>query len=75
MRCNILIGGKAGQGINAVSEIVADVLTNQGYFIFNYRDYPSLIRGGHNFNILSISKKSVPLVSANPNLLPAILNG
>jgi len=49
------MGGKAGQGINKISEIVSDVMVKLGYFTFNYRDYPSLIRGGHNFNILSIS--------------------
>jgi len=59
MRLNILIGGKAGQGINKISEIVSSILAQQGYFIFNYRDYPSLIRGGHNFNILSISDKRI----------------
>ena len=53
MRLNILIGGKAGQGINKVSGIVSKILINQGYFTFNYRDYPSIIRGGHNFNVLS----------------------
>jgi 2-oxoglutarate ferredoxin oxidoreductase subunit alpha len=55
MRMNILIGGKAGQGINKLSEILSQVLKKQGYFIFNYRDYQSLIRGGHNFNVLSLS--------------------
>jgi 2-oxoglutarate/2-oxoacid ferredoxin oxidoreductase subunit alpha len=55
MRLNILIGGKAGQGINKVSQIVAGALAKYGYFTFNYRDYQSLIRGGHNFNVLSIS--------------------
>src|SRR3989344_1884212 len=59
MRLNILIGGKAGQGINKISGIVSKVLINHGYFIFNYRDYPSIIRGGHNFNILSISDKQI----------------
>jgi len=59
MRLNILIGGKAGQGINAVSGIVSKVLVNYGYFTFNYRDYPSLIRGGHNFNVLSVSDERV----------------
>jgi len=59
MRLNILIGGKAGQGINAVSGIVSSVLVKWGYFTFNYRDYPSLIRGGHNFNVLSISDERV----------------
>ena len=36
MRLNILIGGKAGQGINKISEIVSAVLVKSGYFIFNY---------------------------------------
>lgn len=59
MRINILIGGKAGQGINKVSGIVSKTLIEYGYFVFNYRDYPSIIRGGHNFNILSISDSSI----------------
>ncbi len=59
MRLNIVIGGRAGQGINLVSGIVSSVLANQGYFTFNYRDYPSIIRGGHNFNVLSISDEKI----------------
>jgi 2-oxoglutarate ferredoxin oxidoreductase subunit alpha len=55
MRLNFLIGGKAGQGINKVSEIVTRVVNSLGYFTFNYRDYQSLIRGGHNFNVIAIS--------------------
>ncbi|MEK6820688.1 MAG: 2-oxoacid:acceptor oxidoreductase family protein [Nanoarchaeota archaeon] len=55
MRLNILIGGKAGQGINKISDIITNILNKEGYFTFNYRDYQSLIRGGHNFNIVSIS--------------------
>ncbi|MBI3623943.1 2-oxoacid:acceptor oxidoreductase family protein [Candidatus Pacearchaeota archaeon] len=59
MRINILIGGKAGQGINKVSGIVSKTLIDYGYFVFNYRDYPSIIRGGHNFNLLSISDEQI----------------
>jgi 2-oxoglutarate/2-oxoacid ferredoxin oxidoreductase subunit alpha len=59
MRLNVLIGGKAGQGINKISEIVGKLMNEHGYFTFNYRDYPSLIRGGHNFNILCISDKRI----------------
>jgi 2-oxoglutarate ferredoxin oxidoreductase subunit alpha len=59
MRQTILIGGKAGQGINKVSEIITNVLGEYGYHVFNYRDYPSLIRGGHNFNLLTFSEKPV----------------
>lgn len=56
---SILIGGQAGQGINKVSKIISSIVAKRGYYTFNYRDYPSLIRGGHNFNILTISDKRV----------------
>ena len=72
MRLNILIGGKAGQGINKISEIVSKVLVDYGYFIFNYRDYPSLIRGGHNFNILSISDERVGSIESKLDVIIAM---
>ncbi len=55
MRYNILIGGAAGQGINKITQMMSEILNEYGYFTFNYRDYQSLIRGGHNFNILNFS--------------------
>jgi len=69
MRLNILIGGKAGQGINKTSEIISQVLIKYGYFVFNYRDYPSLIRGGHNFNILSISDEKIGSYESTLNFI------
>lgn len=72
MKLNILIGGKAGQGINKISEIVSNVLVEQGYFTFNYRDYPSLIRGGHNFNILCISDKRVGSCESKLDIIVAM---
>ena len=72
MRLNILIGGRAGQGINKVSEIVSNVLVNHGYFTFNYRDYQSLIRGGHNFNVLSISEKQIESHETKMDILVAL---
>jgi len=59
MRLSVLIGGKAGQGINKISQIISQIATKRGYFTFNYRDYPSLIRGGHNFNVLTISNERI----------------
>lgn len=59
VKLQILIGGKAGQGINKISEIVSHILANYGYYTFNYRSYGSLIRGGHNFNVLVISDKKI----------------
>ena len=72
MRLNILIGGAAGQGINKVSEIVSNVLANYGYFTFNYRDYQSLIRGGHNFNVLSISDSQIESYETKIDIIVAL---
>ncbi len=72
MRLNILIGGKAGQGINKVSMILSSILSKRGYFTFNYRDYPSLIRGGHNFNVLSISDKKIGSIESKLDAVIAL---
>lgn len=55
MRINILMGGKAGQGPNLLSNILGLALVKRGYYVFVSRDYQSLIRGGHNFNVLTFS--------------------
>lgn len=42
------IGGIAGYGIKAAGIIFSKACTRGGLNIFNYTEYPSLIRGGHN---------------------------
>ncbi len=59
MRFSILFGGKAGQGPNILTHILGEALVKQGYYVFYSRDYQSLIRGGHNFNVLTFSDKPV----------------
>ena len=49
---SILIGGKAGEGLNKAGIILARIMNGLGYRVFMYYDYPSLIRGGHNFSII-----------------------
>ena len=56
---SILIGGEAGQGIAKTSLYISKALTHLGYYVFVYRDYPSLIRGGHNFDVVTVSNKPV----------------
>lgn len=56
---SILIGGKAGDGIRQAGHLIARLLNRIGYRIFFYDDYPSLIRGGHNFSIIRASEKPV----------------
>jgi 2-oxoglutarate ferredoxin oxidoreductase subunit alpha len=43
-----LIGGEAGFGIMTTGALMAKVFTRLGYSVFDYVEYPSLIRGGHN---------------------------
>jgi len=39
--------GSSGQGINSIGEVIAMGLKRSGYSVFGYREYPSLIKGGH----------------------------
>lgn len=59
MRFNILFGGKAGQGPNILTHTLGRALVRLGYYVFYARDYQSLIRGGHNFNVLTFSNEPV----------------
>jgi len=55
---SVLVGGKAGDGINSSGAMVAQLLNHLGYRIYLYFDYPSLIRGGHNFAIVRGSESA-----------------
>lgn len=46
-RVAIKIAGAQGQGVNSVGEIVGKGLKRAGYCVFGYREYNSLIKGGH----------------------------
>lgn len=55
----IKIAGQAGQGIKSAGLILSKFLTRQNHFIYNYIEYPSLIRGGHNVIHINFSAKKV----------------
>lgn len=67
---SILIGGKAGFGIDMAGSIIAGISGDLGYNVYIYRDYPSLIRGGHTFSIIRISPKKI---SSHKNQVDFIL--
>ena len=56
---SILIGGKAGFGIDRSGGIIGGLLNRLGYRVYIYRDYPSIIRGGHTFSIIRASDKRI----------------
>lgn len=69
---SILIGGKAGDGIRQAGQTLAKLLNRLGYRIFFYDDYPSLIRGGHNFSIIRASKKKIQAHNETVDLIIAL---
>jgi 2-oxoglutarate ferredoxin oxidoreductase subunit alpha len=56
---SVLIGGKAGEGINVAGSTIARILTRCGYHTYINYDYPSLIRGGHNFSLIRAAERPV----------------
>jgi 2-oxoglutarate ferredoxin oxidoreductase subunit alpha len=56
---SVLIGGKAGAGISAAGFSLGKVFMRGGLHVFGTVDYPSLIRGGHNFYMVRAGKKPV----------------
>src|SRR3989344_2342725 len=53
------IGGEAGFGIMTIGQVFSKTCTRSGYHIFDYVEYPSLIRGGHNVIETHFSKDEV----------------
>jgi 2-oxoglutarate ferredoxin oxidoreductase subunit alpha len=56
---SVLIGGRAGDGINQAGLLIARLLNHLGFRVYMYFSYPSLIRGGHNFSIIRAAKNRV----------------
>ncbi|MFX1497353.1 MAG: 2-oxoacid:acceptor oxidoreductase subunit alpha [Promethearchaeota archaeon] len=56
-----LVGGKAGEGVKKAGSVAAHIFSAMGRHIFQMDDYMSLIRGGHNFSV--VSSDIVPVTS------------
>ena len=52
-----LVGGKAGEGVKKAGSVAAHIFSSMGRQIFQMDDYMSLIRGGHNFSVVSTSPR------------------
>ena len=68
----ILIGGKAGQGIQTIGAILANICHDAGLFVFSTDDFQSRIRGGHSFHLLRIGSRPLSAPSLRPHILVAI---
>ncbi|MFH1407465.1 MAG: 2-oxoacid:acceptor oxidoreductase subunit alpha [Patescibacteria group bacterium] len=69
---SLKIGGGAGQGIKSAGLLFSKFASLSGYYIYNYIEYPSLIRGGHNVMQINISGKEVTGPSSKTDFLVAL---
>lgn len=66
------VGGEAGFGIKLAGLSFAKACMRAGYYTFDYTEYPSLIRGGHNTYQITISTKEVKSASREVEVLVAL---
>src|SRR6266567_912668 len=71
-RTSIKIVGASGQGLNSVGEILSKGLKRSGYCVFGYREYPSLIKGGHASYQLDAANEPVRSSETKANVLVAL---
>lgn len=69
---SFLIGGKAGFGIDKAGTVIAGILSRLNYRIYIYRDYPSLIRGGHTFSIIRAAREKFAAHSSKVDFILAL---
>jgi 2-oxoglutarate ferredoxin oxidoreductase subunit alpha len=69
---SILVGGQAGDGIRQIGGLAARMLAELGYHIYFWDDYPSLIRGGHNFSLIRACERKVEASTDEIDLLVAL---
>lgn len=68
----VKIGGEAGQGIQTVGELLAQVCHENGLYLLGVNDFESRIRGGHSFMQLRISDRPLSAPDHRVHLLVAL---
>ena len=64
-----LVGGKAGEGVKKAGSVAAHMFSSLGRHIFQMDDYMSLIRGGHNFSVISTTPRWISSHYMKANLV------
>ncbi len=66
------IGGEAGQGIDTIGDLLAQIFVKQGFYTFTHKDFMSRIRGGYNFNVIRVSDRPVHAPSHKYDVIIAL---
>jgi 2-oxoglutarate ferredoxin oxidoreductase subunit alpha len=67
-----IVGGKAGQGVRKAGTVASHLFLEMGRNSFQMDDYPSLIKGGHNFSVVSTSTDEVTSHYMKADLIVAL---
>ncbi|MCP4581064.1 MAG: 2-oxoacid:acceptor oxidoreductase subunit alpha [candidate division Zixibacteria bacterium] len=69
---NLLIGGYAGQGVQTVATSFARLCTRAGLYAFVNLEYPSNIKGEHNYAHIMVSEENTGSQTSHIDLLLAL---
>ncbi|TKJ19255.1 MAG: 2-oxoacid:ferredoxin oxidoreductase subunit alpha [Promethearchaeota archaeon Loki_b32] len=64
-----LVGGKAGEGVKKAGSVASHIFSSMGRHVFQMDDYMSLIRGGHNFSVISTAHRWISSHYMKANLV------
>ena len=64
-----LVGGKAGEGVKKAGSVAANLFASRGRNVFQMDDYMSLIKGGHNFSVVTSALRKVYSQYSKANLI------
>lgn len=69
---SLVIAGEAGQGIDTITQVVAETIKKNGFNVFYTKEYMSRIKGGCNSSTIIISNDRVCAYKENPDFIFAI---
>ncbi|MFX0149057.1 MAG: 2-oxoacid:acceptor oxidoreductase subunit alpha [Candidatus Hodarchaeota archaeon] len=64
-----IVGGKAGEGVKKAGSVASHIFSSLGRHVFQMDDYMSLIRGGHNFSVVSTTPRWISSHYMKANLV------
>jgi len=69
---SVLIGGQAGDGIASAGQVIGHLLAGTGYRVYMHYDYPSRVKGGHNFAIVRAAEYGIGAVREGVDFVLAL---
>lgn len=69
---SILVGGLTGDGVNEAGAVICRLFSRLGYRIYMYNDFPSLVKGGHNYAIIRVAEDNIAAHSDQVDVILAL---